>query len=251
MVKWIKAALVLFVVSFVILALGSGEIPAWRSDGTRTVEVSSVSANLEILECPNAGSQIAIYGDSHVSGARMDGSSDESRSSFSAVFADTLPDGVVVAKHGVGGHTAAMGESRWLVEDASDQADLVLLFFGTNDAAPRGWLRDKQPVPLEEFAASMGRLIDHFERTGSRVILIAPPPAGSRAIAGRLGPYRQSVASIGAERGLSVLDPADAFSQCEADQPLLVRDALHMREVGHRCLGEWMARTMCPNANAN
>jgi hypothetical protein len=77
------------------------------------------------------------------------------------------------------------------------------------------------------------------------VILLAPPPAGSKAIATRLAPYREAARDVGREMEVAVLDPADAFADCPSAQPVLVRDALHMNEAGHRCLGNWLARRLC------
>lgn len=164
---------------------------------------------------------------------------------FGQVFAQALGGRVVISLHGVGGHTAAMGEQRWRGRDLPG-TDLVILAFGTNDAAPRGWLRDKQPVAIADYTAALSHQIARWSARGQTVVLLAPPPGGSPAITARLQPYRHAARNVGRANALAVLDPADAFASCPASQPVLERDALHMNAAGHRCLGLWLARQFCP-----
>ena len=77
------------------------------------------------------------------------------------------------------------------------------------------------------------------------VVLVAPPPGGSRAIQARLAPYRKAVRQLGQSLGVPVIDPADAFAAEPAAQPVLTYDALHMNAAGHRALGRWIAAQMC------
>jgi len=230
--------------TFVALGLAAvlwREVPRWREDGTRSVPMSSVTSLRHLPACPARGKPIAIIGDSHVAGSRM--SSGDKRP-FGKVLQDELAGRSDVSLHGVGGDTAAMGEERWRDRDLPDTG-LVMLAFGTNDAAPRGWLGRKLPVPLEGYKASLARQTVTWRERGNEVILMAPPPGGSRAIAARLAPYREAARDVGREMQVAVLDPADAFADCPSAQPVLVRDALHMNEAGNRCLGNWLARRLC------
>lgn len=110
------------------------EMPAWRVDGTRALPAGSLAALLETLQCPPRNSRLAIYGDSHVAGARTEAGPSSRRSTFGTVLADNLPGDVNIVLNAVGRDTAAMGEERWLAE--ATRADLVLLAYGTDDAAP-------------------------------------------------------------------------------------------------------------------
>jgi len=217
------------------------EVPHWRSGGSDAVATASVGHMPQPLACPNAGTRIAIIGDSHVAGSRME----PDGMPFAGVLEQALAGRITAMRLGVGGETAAGAEQRARSRDLAG-FDGIMLMLGTNDAAPRGWLRGKQPVPLTAFRASLTRQIAGWRARGLDVVLLAPPPGGSPAIAARLRPYREAVRDVGRASGVAVLDPADAFVSCPADAPLLIRDALHMNAAGHRCLGQWLAQRLCP-----
>lgn len=217
------------------------EVPRWRFGGTKSVATASVSYGTGSIACPGPDARIAIFGDSHVAGARM---SDPGGKPFGEVLEAALDGRAKVALHGVGGITAQMGEARWAT--TRPDARTIILAYGTNDAAPRGWLSERSAVPLTAFTASLGRQVVRWRGERREVILLAPPPAGSAAIMRRLSPYREAIRDLGESLEAAVLDPADAFASCPQAEPLLVRDALHMNAAGHRCLGEWMARKLCP-----
>lgn len=224
----------------VIVALAP-EIPHWRISGTRSTPVEAIAGTDIAPGCPRQSARIAIIGDSHVAGSRMGGAG----APFGAVLAKTLAGQVEVERYGIGGATAADGARRWQGRDLPE-VGLVILAFGTNDAAPRGWLRSKTPVPTSRFKAVMTQMIEGWRAKGHQVALLAPPPGGSAAITRRLAPYRIAVGELGTSLGVAVLDPAEAFAACSAAQPVLTHDALHMNAAGHKCLGEWLAQRLCP-----
>ncbi|OBV11205.1 Glycosyl hydrolase [Erythrobacter dokdonensis DSW-74] len=168
---------------------------------------------------------------------------------FGAVLEQELARGVKVTSYGIGGATAAGGERRWRASNLPE-ADLVVIAYGTNDAAPRGWLRRKKPVPIAAYKTAMTRQIRALRARGAQVILMAPPPGGSMAINHRLAPYRMAARDIARAENIPMLDPADAFASCSGSEPLLTHDALHMNPAGHQCLGRWLARQLCPTAVA-
>ncbi|MFM7404168.1 MAG: SGNH/GDSL hydrolase family protein [Erythrobacter sp.] len=217
------------------------ELPHWRAGGTASTSVSSVTYLPHPLACPAKGSRIAIIGDSHVAGSQ----SGAGAAAFGAVLESRLGRKITVSRYGIGGATAADGESRWRGRDLPE-TDVVILALGTNDAAPRGWLRDKTPAKLTDFSGSLNRQIALWRARGHAVMLLAPPPGGSAAITARLEPYRQATRDLGRQLGIAVLDPADAFAACRPAQPMLSRDALHMNARGHQCLGTWLAHQFCP-----
>ena len=228
---------------FGVLFLLWDEVPNWRPGGVKTVAAASVSYQSNAPECASRDLHIAIFGDSHVEGIRM-GSPGEP---FGTVLQGALGGGARVELYGVGGEKAEGGERRWRSNDTA--AGIIMIGYGTNDSAPRGWLSDKVPVPLTEFKASLARQVLHWQAKERKVYLIAPPPLGAKAMMQRLTPYRNAVKEVGEELAVSVLDPADAFAQCADQQPLLVMDAVHMKPAGHQCLGEWMAKQLCPEAS--
>jgi len=237
--RWIK--LLTFVLLFALLAAGWNELPHWRAGGAQPVRVPSVSWGRSLLTCPATGDQIAIYGDSHVAGTNEN----SAVLPFGKVTQLALASRFTVDLFGVGGDTAGIGEQRWL--HAGSDGNLVVLAYGSNDAAPRGWLSSKRPVRIEAFAGSLQRQINHWRAEGSRVALLAPPPGGSESIAARMAAYRKAVMAVGHANSVPVMDPADAFAGCGTTEPLLGYDALHMTAAGHACLGKWLAEQLCPS----
>jgi len=215
------------------------ELPAWRLGGAVSRTAVTVGLDPPGSLCPVGFDRIELRGDSLVIGARMGGKG----SPYGAVLAQELGGGVEVLLRGRGGATAADGEAMW--RQASTDSDIVLLAYGTNDAATRGWLTGKRPVALRQFRESLLRHIRQARASGAQVGLIAPPPVGTRAMAERLQPYRLVVARLGREEGVPVFDPAEAFAGCRKREPLLSRDALHLNAAGHACLGGWLARELC------
>lgn len=237
----LRVAMLLAVVLLAAIVVGWREIPRWQAGGAQPVPAASVGWGRDRIACPAPGRAIAIYGDSHVKGSR----SEAGAQPFGKVLEAALGGRVGVALHGVGGDTAEMGERRW--QGSRDAAKLVIIGYGTNDAAPRGWLRSKEPVGTARYAASLQRQIDRWHGAGRDVILLAPPPPASTAMMRRIAPYRRAMSDLGQARGIAVLDPADAFASCSEPGPLLGYDGLHMTAAGHECLGTWLAAQICPS----
>ncbi len=232
------------VLALALVAVLWTEIPHWRMGGTKSIAAPSFTHSEPIDDCPAAGANIAIFGDSHVAGRNLGEVDGRAGVPFGTALEQALGNRITVSLFGVGGETAAQGERRW--SDSESGAELVIIAYGTNDAAPRGWLRERTPVPIDDYKASLSRQISKWQARGRPVIIIPPPPGGSAAIMQRLSPYREAAAQVGQERGAGVLDPADAFASCPAEQPVLTYDALHMNAAGHQCLGQWLAEQICP-----
>lgn len=234
-------ALAIAAVALGLLAVLRHEVPQWRSGGTESISASSVAVLPLKLACPPNGANIAILGDSHVAGSRMQGAG----AAFGVAMEEALAGRVQVTSYGIGGETAIGGERRWRGRDLPG-TDLVILAYGTNDAAPRGWLRGKTAVLPSDFKAALTRQVAGWRERGKDVVVLAPPPGGSLAIAGRIAPYRQAASDAARALGVAVLDPADAFASCPQAQPVLTYDALHMNGAGHACLGKWLGHQFCP-----
>jgi lysophospholipase L1-like esterase len=215
------------------------EVPAWRWGGTQGQIAQSVAYDPGTKLCPEQGQTIVFRGDSIVVGGRMGAGEPYGR-----VAAQRIGRGVTISLDGMGGATTLDGEAS--LRKSGPKGDLVLLAYGTNDSALRGWIGGKTAVPLKTFRESLARQVSSLRTGGRKLALIAPPPAGSPAMMARLQPYREAVAMVGRAEGVRVFDPADAFAACRHDQPLLGVDALHPNGRGHACIGAWLAREICP-----
>ncbi|MEM7780749.1 MAG: SGNH/GDSL hydrolase family protein [Pseudomonadota bacterium] len=227
------------------LWLAWDEIPAWRWDGTAIVPIEELAAVPSDNLCPAPGQTIEFRGDSLAAGGRMGTSQEFEALPYGRIVERELGDQFPVIIRARGGFTAAMGEEAW--GNIKTPSSLVMIAFGTNDAAPRGWMRERQPVPLSDFEASLTAHVERAQNQGSKVALLAPPPGGSIAINQRLHPYRQAVARVAQSSGIAVLDPAAALAQCSNISPPLTFDALHLNVEGHRCMGRWLAEAICPS----
>jgi len=237
-------ALAMIVAGIAVSYVMWDEIPAWRLGGSNSLPLEGVATSPAPNMCPEGGETIELRGDSLVAGGRMGSVRGMDSLPYGVVLERELGRDVEVLLRGRGGSTAAQGEEAWRDEDR--HGDIVLLAYGTNDAAPRGWLRSKVPVPIEEFEAALGSQVRQALARGSRVGLMAPPPGGSVAINRRLQVYREAVARVAQETGVPAFDPADALAECRETGPLLSYDALHLNPRGHHCIGIWLAKELCP-----
>lgn len=242
-----KFGLVLGMVLLLAVVVLWPEIPSWRIGGTASQPMRAVSYDRVTAVCPAAGGLIELRGDSHVTGARMGAPAGQTALPYGLVLERELGAGRRVILNGRGGAIAQDGVA--LAKNNSARPDLLLIAFGTNDAAPRGWLRSQVPVPLQRFQAALAQQIVSAHAAGTTVALIAPPPTGSTAMNRRLAPYRSAVRELGERQGVAVLDPAEAFGPCHAEEPMLVRDALHLNQGGHECVGKWLAQKLCGPMN--
>lgn len=244
-IKLVAGSVVLLLTFGLVVGLWS-EIPHWRIGGTHSISTPSLTHSGRNGECPALETSIAMFGDSHVAGRNLGELDGRQGIPFGKALEEALGYRTTVSLYGVGGETAQLGEKRW--SDSETGAGLVIIAYGTNDAAPRGWLRERIPVPIDDYKASLSRQIAMWQARDRQVIVMPPPPGGSAAIMERLSPYRHAAAEVGKKMGAAVLDPADAFASCSAQQPILTNDALHMNAAGHQCLGKWLAQQICPDA---
>lgn len=210
----------------------SGEIPHWRPDGTamaRVEPLAPVGGTEPIVLRP--GANIIAMGDSLTSGSHGGGK----RAAYPALLAERLGAGIAVINRGVGGQTAPEGVRQW---SEATTGDLVIVMYGTNDAAIRGMVKGARPVPVPRFEHVLATLVRRHRAAGSQVLLLAPPPAGSAAMNRRLAPYRQAVRKVAMATDVRFLDPASAFAGLSAP---LRYDALHFRSVAERKLADWLA----------
>lgn len=215
------------------------EVPNWRSSGTASIQPELVGYGSIPSRCAGDGQTIILRGDSLVLG-------DQAKFGlpYGKVAEAAIGDNIRILLHGEGGATAETGFFKW--QRTAPRGAMVIIAYGTNDAATRGWLGGRSSTPLAEFEENLHRHIIDITEAGSEVLLLAPPPVGSAAMSERLRPYRNAVRAVGMATGTPVLDPAEAFASCASREPLLSWDALHLNSAGHQCLGKWLAKRICP-----
>jgi lysophospholipase L1-like esterase len=170
------------------------------------------------------------------------GGADEEARAFPAILAGELGaiDRLVV--RGQGGDTAGDGRRRW--QAAPIRGGIVLILYGSNDAALRGPLARRAATPISAYETDLAAMVGRAQEGGAVPVVLAPIPAGSAAMTRRLEPYRAASRRVAEATGAGFLDPAQAFARCDDAQPLLLRDALHLNRRGHACLGRWLAERL-------
>lgn len=224
------------------VAAWTGEVPCWTSGGTRMVlpTVLSAAPKTEIA-LPSRGI-ILFVGDSNTAGSRVGGS----RYAYPSVFRDALSAGLEVKVQAFGGATTADLLARPLPEGP---VDLAFVMLGTNDAAPRGWMSSKHPLSLSTYRANLTELISRLSQKHARIVVLAPPPLGSSAMARRLDPYRVAAREVARETASQFRDTAAAFEPKPAAD-FLQRDAVHLTQEAQRELGLWLLAQTMRNSSA-
>jgi lysophospholipase L1-like esterase len=228
---WRAGALLLLMACGALWALWP-EVPRWSGDGARAIGHDPLPPLAEQRLALSRGGGVLCQGDSNVRG--------KPRVAVPFCTEFGLATGLKAELRGHGGDTTAEGAERWR-DQGTTPADLVILLYGTNDAAPRSWLGGHMPVPPDRYRDALAALAISHREHGALVLVLAPLPAGSPAMERRLQPYRAAARAAAAHSGSLFLDPAPAFA-APAAQPALRRDGLHLNQRGHRALGQWLAR---------
>ena len=218
------------VLATILVPILSGEVPRWRPGGTAAVAHRSLAPLDPVLPALPADATVTCEGDSitaRASGSRSIG--------YPETLARLLPT-MRIVNHGRGGDTAADGWRRW--RPVPGEA-LVVLMYGTNDAAPRGPIGRRRPVPPKAFIRILTAIAQRHRAAGAQVLILAPPPAGSAAGDARIAPYRQAARLAAARAGVAFRDPAPAFAGLSVP---LRYDALHPGPEALAALAHWLAR---------
>jgi lysophospholipase L1-like esterase len=127
---------------------------------------------------------------------------------------------------------------------------LARLFRRRADVAP---LR----LPLEAYRATLADLVRDLQRAGVRPVLVAPPSNLTRESRQRLlqtgylsagddavalhRQYIDALREVADETGAEVLDAARIFAALDRPTDLLLRDGIHLTDLGHRVMAAILA----------
>lgn len=230
--------------ALVVVSAGLGWrfVPAFRWGGAAAVASTPPLDPLGGRLTVRRGGTILCEGDSLTYGAQRWGGtlppihgagSKRVATPFPETLTRVLRGQVTVRNLGYPADTAAMGAQRWAAEP---RADLVMLMYGSNDANPRGW---RTAVPIAAYHATLAALVRHHREQGAQVLVLAPPPAGTRYAEAAIAPYRIAARAVAAEEGVAFADPAAILK----DMPVpLQADGLHLRAEATARIGEGLAR---------
>lgn len=230
------------IIGTLLLAGGIGaiafqdEIPRWRRGGADVVVHAPLVPVGTFPVRLASGKAIVILGDSNVSGSRVGGRD----KAFPALLDAPDKVGAQVINLGRGAATAPSANT-W---NHRSKPQLVIIMFGTNDAAPRRMLARKEPVPPSLYAARLTSLVETAFSRGAQVLILAAPPAGSAAMDRRIAPYRTAARKVAVQTGVHFRDPMEAFSSASSkswgSSADLQRDGLHLGTDGQLRLARWL-----------
>jgi lysophospholipase L1-like esterase len=130
----------------------------------------------------------------------------------------------------------------------------VTIFFGANDSTDK-ILNPAQSVPVDEYKANLGRLVDKAQAVASHVVLISPPPVDSEAWArsrqaaradrenARTELFCEAARSVAVEKGALFVDTFHAMLRHD-DWPLFLNDGLHLSPRGNRLVFELLMEVL-------
>lgn len=225
------------------LLAASGEVPRWRSGGSAMVLHDPLAAH---GPCGLAGSgpaRVLFMGDSNMAGERVGGAA----RAFPQLAANLLGADLAILNRARGGAVLYGAAPQG---DDAEGIDLVVIMFGSNDAAPRGILTRKLRWNPDRFGEDMAELVQSWRQRGAQVLVLAALPAGSHAMDRRIAPFRRA-ARAGAEAGGGCFrDPVAAFAAAGPGGTYLQYDGLHLSPLGQQALARWLAPLIRPAAPA-
>ena len=122
-------------------------------------------------------------------------------------------------------------------------------------------------VPLAEYEANLEAIIAEVQAIGARVVLVAAPHRITAEAAQRLvqtryilpgenptelhGEYLKVLRSFAGRPGVAVLSADHLMTVMESDQPLLMRDGIHLTDEAHAILAAALAALVRDGTGAN
>lgn len=127
---------------------------------------------------------------------------------------------------------------------SSLKPDLIVIGFGTNDAAP--W----KQVPLEQFGKNINIILDNF--SDSRVIYFLPPPVnenkeskGEKRSNETMRRYHDLAKKICLDKKVGVVDSWTIFiPMVEQNHEYHIEDGLHLNDFGYDTLIDSLAKVI-------
>jgi len=135
-------------------------------------------------------------------------------------------EGVTVINAGVGGNQSVQGLARLEKDVLSHAPDLVLVFFGANDA---------NYGSLKTFKPAMTEIVTRLQQAGSEVVLLTPLPFAFEP--GKTEPFAEFVKELSARHKTALADTRSAMLyRGEGFIGELLADQVHINQRGHRLL---------------
>jgi lysophospholipase L1-like esterase len=143
---------------------------------------------------------------------------------------------VRVENHGFPGDRSIDGVYRWV--DPSTPA-LTVLMYGTNDGDVRA--PTARQVPVSEFRAALTLMVERRLATGSRVVIMPPPPLGAWDRSAAIEPYRVAARQVARAEGVFLVEPASILSN--VNQPF-TPDSVHLTPAANDAIAAYFSKVI-------
>ncbi|KAI3967893.1 hypothetical protein MKX01_027076 [Papaver californicum] len=191
-----------------------------------------------------------------------------SHGGWGAALADTYSRQVDVILRGYSGYN-----SRWALfllhhifplNTSTKPPVAATIFFGANDAALLGRLKERQHVPVEEYKENLKKIVHHLKELSPTIlkVLITPPPIheeGRRAFfraSGEIlelpertnemaGIYAKNCLEVAREMGLPSIDLWSKMQEVDGWQTKFLSDGLHLTPEGNAVVHKEVVRVFC------
>ena len=172
---------------------------------------------------------------------------------YPEILGETLGVNAVMA--GVAGHSSAAGLRRMKKDVLDQDPDVVVVFFGTNDArvdAPR------VHVPVKQYQANLEKIVAACRKTGARVVVCTLPPIDEKIYYTRHEPdlyeaaggipklwqsYRQAAIQVARGHNLTLVD---LNQELESEPGWLSKDGVHPSPAGTRKIAALISAAVKP-----
>ncbi|MBK1827654.1 SGNH/GDSL hydrolase family protein [Haloferula rosea] len=172
---------------------------------------------------------------------------------YPEILGETLGVNAVMA--GVAGHSSAAGLRRMKKDVLDQEPDVVVVFFGTNDArvdAPR------VHVPVKQYQANLEKIVDACREIGAKVVVCTLPPIDEKIYytrhesdlyeaAGGIPKlwqsYRQAAIQVAKGHNLTLVD---LNQELESEPGWLSKDGVHPSPAGTRKIAALISAAVKP-----
>jgi len=175
---------------------------------------------------------------------------------YPEILGEALDVDAVMA--GVAGHSSAAGLRRMKKDVLEREPDVVVIFFGTNDARVDS---ERVHVPVKKYEENLETMVDECEKIGAKVVICTLPPIDEaiyytrheRELYEEAGgipalweSYRQAAIKVAKKNKLPLVD---LNKELKAKPEWLSKDGVHPSAAGTRIIAGLISETVKPLVN--
>lgn len=205
--------------------------------------------------------RIVAFGDSITNGVGLVGVTEEQtfRDIVRRDLAERLGVPAEVVNAGVNGDIVTLAVERLDRDVVNRKPDLVTIMFGGNEAGfyrpETNGFADTPRVSLDQFKATVAKMVDRLQAAGITVVLMTCPPMTERYWGMHLEPYQKhginflvkdyarAMRDVARKKGVELVDVYRAFEE-KPERLDYFPDGLHPDRRGHRVIADLLVKQL-------